>query len=195
MLRRGRDRDFAAENFVGALRIKRGVVFLGQLGTTDRRLQFLRRERTHAGTRRAEHGGGERRRRAIFIEDGDERFADAQPGQQLLGIVEGRFRIILSDEMNRLAIVRGEGAQSVLHLHPELAEDIVRDISRQLGAEKNADPFGADQFDDGLDFIEERLLGVRKNQVRFVDKENELWAYPCRPLPEEWHRARRAVGA
>ena len=77
--------------------------------------------------------------------------------------------------MNRLAIVRGEGAQGVLHLHPELTENIVWDVSRQLGAEKNADPFGADQFDHGLDFIEERLFGIGKNQVRFVDKENELW--------------------
>ena len=76
--------------------------------------------------------------------------------------------------MNRLAIIGGESAQGVLHLHPELAENIIRNVGRHLGAEKNADAFGANQFDHRLDFIEERLLGVIENQMRFVDEEHEL---------------------
>ena len=139
-------------------------------------LQFVRQERAHAGTRRAEHGRSERGRRAAFIEHGDERFADSKIGQQLLGFVECCLGIILRDQLDRFAILRGEGAQGVLHFHPELPENVVRDIGRQLRAEENADAFGADEFDDAFRFRRGATFSA-SSKIRCASsmKENELW--------------------
>ena len=119
---------------------------------STRFLQFVRQKRAHAGTRRAEHGRDERGRRTAFIEHGNERFADAELGQQLLGFVERCLRIILRHKVDRFAILRGEGAQGVLHFHPELPEDRVWNVGRQLRAEENADAFRADELDHRFDF-------------------------------------------
>src|SRR3954454_13849208 len=62
----------------------------------------------------------------------------------------------------------------MLHLHSELTKDVVRDVGRQLRAKENPHTFGPDQFDHGFDLIEERLFRVGENEVRLVDKKNEL---------------------
>jgi hypothetical protein len=71
-------------------------------------------------------------------------------------------------------VARGEGAQGVLDAVAELAEDLFRHIERVLRDEIDADALGADQADDLLDLVGQRLRRIGKEQVGFVEEENEL---------------------
>ena len=58
---------------------------------------------------------------------------------------------------------------------PKLAKDIVRNISRVLRDEINANTFGTDQAGDLFNFIHKRLWCVIKQQVGFVKEEDQFW--------------------
>ena len=57
----------------------------------------------------------------------------------------------------------------------ELGEHLFGDVGRILRNKIDADALRADEADDLLDLIDEGLRRVRKQQMGFVKKENELW--------------------
>src|ERR1700730_16809465 len=61
-------------------------------------------------------------------------------------------------------------------LHPvsKLAQNDVRDIERILADEINPDAFRANQSHHLLDLLFHRRLDVSKEQVRFIEEENEF---------------------
>jgi hypothetical protein len=86
----------------------------------------------------------------------------------------GLARIVCGGRLDGFLVARGEGAQGVLDAVAELAEDLFRHIQRVLRDEIDADALGADQADDLLDLVGQRLRRIGKQQVGFVEEENEL---------------------
>jgi hypothetical protein len=62
----------------------------------------------------------------------------------------------------------------VLDPVPELTEHHVRDVERVLADEVDADPLRPDQTDDLLNFFLQRHRRIAKEQVRLVEKEDQL---------------------
>ena len=62
----------------------------------------------------------------------------------------------------------------MLHAIAQLAQNDVRNIERILADEINADAFRTNQSHHLLDFFFDRLFDVGEEQMRFIEKENEL---------------------
>jgi hypothetical protein len=75
---------------------------------------------------------------------------------------------------HRLLVARRKCAERVLHAVTQLPEHDVRDIERVLAHEINADTFRANQPHHLFDLLFDGRLDVREDQVRFVEKENQL---------------------
>jgi hypothetical protein len=131
------------------------------------------RERGRLDQRALDRGG-----RAVVLEQRDQRLADLQLGDRGgdidagIGAEGGRGRL------DRSLVARGEGAERMLDAVAELARDSVGNIDRVLGDEIDADALGADQADDLLDLVEQRLGRIVEQQMRFVEEEARAWA--CR---------------
>ena len=158
---------------VGRLPVHRGAV-LGLQRRVGNRLPLRRRvELGHQRPGGAQPGPGHRGRAAPLGEHRHHRLADAQLGEQFGQVVV----LGLGIGANRLGqvagIVRGEGAQRVLHPIAELAEHAVRHVGRHLGDEEDPDALGPDQPDGLGDLLQEGLGGVAEQQVRLVEEEHQ----------------------
>ena len=111
---------------------------------------------------------------AFFVEEGNQRLADAEFGDGGGGV---EFRVGahgLRRRLDGLLVARGEGAQGVLDAVAELAEDFFRDVERVLRDEIDADALRADQADDLFDLVGQRLRRIAEQQVGFVEEEDQL---------------------
>ena len=140
----------------------------------DRLGSVARRRRAHAALRREDICFFDYRRYAFLIEEGNEGFARSEHRQHLSRI---ELRIRTERVRRRLytfLLRRSERPESVLDLVAKLREDSARDIRRVLCAEVYADALRTYQLDDLLDLFEQRLAGVGKEKVGFVEKEHHL---------------------
>ena len=140
----------------------------------DGGLAFGRGQRAEAGVGGDDEGALDDVGAALFVEEGDQRFADAQFGDDRGGVELGVGAHGFGGGLDGLLVLRGEGAQGVLDPVAELAEDAFGHIQRVLGDEIDADALGTDQPHHLFDFLEQRLGGVVEEQVGFVEKEHQL---------------------
>ena len=111
----------------------------------------------------------------FFVEEGNERFADAEFGNRF-----GNFDIRVAAEgfgsgFNRFLVARCEGAQGVLHAVTQLAENGIGQVERVLGNKIYAHAFGTDQAHDLFDLFDQRIGGIVEHQMRFVEEHHEFW--------------------
>src|SRR2546421_2226450 len=111
---------------------------------------------------------------AIFVQHRDEPLADRKLSKHRLNfylwiLAEGFCR-----RFDRFLIARGKCPQRMLHAIPKLPKHNVWDIERILANEINANAFGANQSHHLFDLLFDRRRDVGKEQVRFIEKENEL---------------------
>src|SRR5262249_20370943 len=95
-------------------------------------------------------------------------------GKHSLGL---QFRVLtkrLSGGLHGLLIPRGKRAQSVLHAIAELTKNNLWNVERILANEVDTDPFGTDQSYHLLNFLFNCRLNVRKQQMRFIKKEDQF---------------------
>src|SRR4030095_8590342 len=63
----------------------------------------------------------------------------------------------------------------MLHAVAQLSENYIGDIEWVLCNEVNADSFGSDQSDHLFNFFQQSFGRIIEKQVRFVEKEHQLW--------------------
>ena len=110
----------------------------------------------------------------LFIQTRDERLANAEFHDDFRGIEVWIRPECIRSGLNGFLIARGESSESMLNTIPELAENVVRDVTRILCDEINADAFRADESHHLLDGLQQRRRNVVEEQMRFVEKENQL---------------------
>ena len=111
---------------------------------------------------------------AVFQQSRDQRFSHTQFGNRLLDIQIGIDAKRVGGRLDRFLVARGERAQSMLHPVAELASNLLRNVDRVLGYEKNADTLGPDQAHDLFNLVFQRLGRIVEQQMRFVEEENQL---------------------
>ena len=128
----------------------------------------------HERPRRAQPGPRHRGRRTHLGQHRDDGLADPERRERRLQVVDGRLRVRPDRFGQGLLVVGSEGANRVLDARTQLAEHVVGNVGRQLGAEEDADALGPDQLDGLLDLVQERLGRVGEQQVRLVEEEDQL---------------------
>ena len=73
----------------------------------------------------------------------------------------------------RLLFARRIGSQGMLDAVAKLRQNRIGNIKRVLGHEINADPFGADELDNLLDFFDQHFRGFIKQQMCLVKEEDK----------------------
>src|SRR5690606_33157256 len=103
-----------------------------------------------------------------------QRLANAKVGNEVFGLIEIAERIVLGSLLDRLPVRSREGAKRMLHFQTELGKDRRRNIHWILRAEEYSDSFRANEFDDCLDLLHQRIACFLEDQVRLVDEEYEF---------------------
>src|SRR4029079_15939057 len=80
----------------------------------------------------------------------------------------------LGRRSDRLLVAWGESPQRVLDPVAELSEYDIRHVERVLADEVDADALGANQANDLLDLVLERLGAIGKEEVRLIEEEDQL---------------------
>ena len=166
-------RGASLQPLVGGLPVHRLVVLALHERRPHHPLALVGRERNEARPGRQHEGPIHRGRRALRVEQGDERLPHLQLGDGGGGI---HLRILaegLGCGPDRLLVPRREGPERVLHPVPELAEDRLGDVEGVLGDEVDAHPLRADQPHHLLHLLEERSGRVAEEQVRLVEEEDQ----------------------
>ena len=145
------------------------------------------------------------RRHALVLERRDQRLADAELGDRLEGGEVGVGPEGVGRGLDRLRVARREGAERVLDAVAHLGEHDVGHVERVLRDEVDADALRADQADDLLDLLEERLRRVVEEEMRLVEEEDQLrllgiadlgqFLEQLRQQPQEERRVERAATA
>ncbi len=125
----------AAQDFVGRLTIHRLAVGGEQRRGFDVAAPFGFGQRAKPRRRREDEGTFDDVRPALLVEEGDQRLADAEFGDDLGGIEFWVGAHRLRGRLHRHLVARGERAQRLQDAVAELAEDILRDVERVLGDE------------------------------------------------------------
>ena len=110
----------------------------------------------------------------MLIEEAHQCFADAELHDGLLGLEGGIGAEGPRRGADSLHLVRGVGAQGVLHTVGKLGQHIAGDIARALGDEVDAHALGADQLDHLDDLLQQRLRHIAEEEMRLVEEENHL---------------------
>jgi hypothetical protein len=79
----------------------------------------------------------------------------------------------LGRRLHRLGFARRVGAERMLDAVAELGKHGFGHVERVLGDEIDADALGADQPDDLLDLLQQRLRRVVEQEVRLVEEEDQ----------------------
>ena len=160
--------------FLGAGAVDFLVIFavIGRDGADNRPL--FGGNRTQAGPGRPDQGPLDDRWRAVLEQGRDQRLADAQFGNGLLDIQIWVDPERVGRRSDRFLVARGEGAQRMLHPVAELPGNLLRNIDRVLGHEKDADALGPDQPDDLFDLVFQRLWRVVEQQMGLVKEEDQF---------------------
>ena len=162
------------KHFGGRIPIERGIIFaIGRADRLDDRALF-RCHRPQPRARRGNQRALDDRRAAIYLKRRDQRLTHPKFGDRGFDIEIGVDPESLCRRLDRSLIARSEGAQCVLDPVAELACDLFRDVDRVLGDEIDAHALGADQPDNLLHLVEQRLRRVLEQQMRFVEKEHQL---------------------
>jgi hypothetical protein len=141
---------------------------------TDDLLPLLRRDCPDLAARRKNLRPLYDLRTAILVQHRDQRFADCELCKHRFDF---QFRILskrLRGGLYHFLIARSEGAQRVLHPIAQLAKHDVGNVERILANEINANTFRANQSYHLLDLLFDRGRDVGEQQVRFVEKEDQL---------------------
>ena len=122
------------QHLIGGLRIDRRVVLAAQRAAADDRRPLLRRDRADARRRRPDQRALHHRGHALVLEHRDQRLADAQLGDRLVGVEApgwaGRSRPRPSPPSARAGVI---GAQRVLHAVAELGQHASRECRAGSG--------------------------------------------------------------
>ena len=138
----------------------------------DGRVEHLLRRRVHRGLGRAHARPGDRGRRALLVEQGDDGLAGAERLQQPLEVVR-RGGKGAGGGAQGLRVVGREGAQRVLHPVAELGEHVGRHVLGGLGDEEDAHALAADEPHRLDHLLQEVLRRAREQQVRLVEEEHQ----------------------
>lgn len=98
----------------------------------------------------------------------------AKLGNRGLGVEVGIGAEALGGCLYALALGRRVGAQGMLDPATELSEHVLGQVARVLRDEIDADALRADQADNLLDLVDQRLRRIVEQQVGFVEEEDEL---------------------
>ena len=140
------------------------------------RLALVRRDRTDAATPAA----GRTRARpcvgpALFVEERDQRLADAELGDRLFGVDLRDWRASSRAAALTAFWSRGVNARSACWTRLPSWPSTVSGTSSGFCVTKiHADALGADEPHDLLDLVQQRLRRVGEQQVRLVEEEHEL---------------------
>ena len=159
---------------MGALAVDRLFVLRYQVAVAHEPLQFGLRQHAHPRGWRAQERVHELRRAPLPVQHADEGFPDAHLREQFVDLVEVADREILRRELDGFAVLSREGPERVLDLHAELPENRVGQVSWVLGDKDDADALRADQLDDRLELVEQRVAGLVEHEVGLVDEDYEL---------------------
>src|SRR6185312_4894290 len=142
------------KNLGGRLPLDALVIYAGDGAFRDDRLALGIGHRTDARVWRMDQRALHDRRLALFIEGGNQSFADAELHDRLLGV---------------------EGAERVLDAVAELTRHRVGHVERILRDEVDADALRPDQAHHLLYFLQQRLRRILEQEMRLVEEEDELW--------------------
>ncbi|EXI76575.1 MAG: hypothetical protein AW10_04160 [Candidatus Accumulibacter appositus] len=140
----------------------------------DHRLPLVGGLRPHARGRGQDEGALDDIRPALRVEEGDQRFADAEFGDRRLGVETRIGAQRLRGRADGFLVTRREGAQRVLDAVAELAENAVGNVERILGDEIDADAFRANQAHHLFDLFQQGGRRFAEQQVRLVEEEHQL---------------------
>src|SRR5262249_4394105 len=135
---------------------------------------LLRSDCPHTTARRRDQRALHRRRNALVLQRGDESLPDAELPDDRRHVERGIRHERLGRRPDGLLVTRRIRAQGMLHAVPELAEDLVRHVVRELRAEVHADTYRSDDADHLLDALAQRRWRVVEEQMRLVEAEHQL---------------------
>src|SRR5699024_4485996 len=83
-------------------------------------------------------------------------------------------RIVLCSHSDFFSIFGRKSTQGVLNLESQLRENLFGDVGGILRNKENADAFGANQLNGGLNLIHQHVGSLIKNKMSFIYKEYKL---------------------
>jgi len=87
---------------------------------------------------------------AFFVQHGNQGFAGAELGDELVSLVIIGYREIFGYQQNIFTVFGRESTQGMLYLGGKLAEYDGWNIGGSLGSEENSNAFATDKFYDGF---------------------------------------------
>ena len=165
----------AAQHLERRFPIDQFLINAGDDGAVDQRAAILRRDRTDLGCGRNDEGALGDFRRALGIEEGNQRLPHRQFHDRGFSI---KFRIgahRLRHRLHRFLVARSKGAQGVLHAVAKLGQNLIGDIQRILGNKVNTNPLGTDQPHHLLHLFQQGRRGFIEQQMRLIEEEHQLW--------------------